>query len=150
MKPIQSNSVVFREVYVTDLTTAVSPTVADTSSAGIVGGTSTSSGMPGNVTICTSFRTAGRGRSARGRNYFIGLVESVVTGNAATTTLTTALVEAYEALLLSPEPGFTWVVLSRFAEGAPRVTALAQTVTSVVLVDSNVDSQRRRLEGRGT
>ena len=149
LKPLQSASLVFREVYVTDLTSSSAPTVADTSSAGITGTGSATPGLPGNVSACVSFRTNGRGRSARGRNYFVGITEGSVSGNEMSPTFKAALLDAYEALILAPEPGFDWIVLSRYSGGAPRAEGLVQTVTSVVIVDDYVDSQRRRLTGRG-
>jgi hypothetical protein len=39
--------------------------------------------------------------------------------------------------------------VSRYANGAPRTVGIATPVTSVVLVDQRVDSQRRRLVGIG-
>jgi hypothetical protein len=45
---------------------------------------------------------------------------------------------------------WVWVVASRITNGAPRVTGLSQPVTSWLVVDLAVDSQRRRLNGRGS
>jgi hypothetical protein len=45
--------------------------------------------------------------------------------------------------------GYNLVVLSRISEGVPRDLALAQTVTGILTTDLFIDSQRRRLTGRG-
>lgn len=147
----QSNQIEFREVYLTDLTTATAPTVTIGPFTGKVGGVGVDS-CPNNAAFCVSFRTAGRGRSARGRNYVAGLPESEVVRSRLVGAFRTQLVAAYEEIL-PPDalaPGYTWVVVSRFTAGAPRVTALVQPITAVSSVDDVVDSQRRRLPGRGT
>jgi hypothetical protein len=45
--------------------------------------------------------------------------------------------------------GYNLVVLSRISEGVPRDLALAQAVTGILTTDLFIDSQRRRLTGRG-
>lgn len=149
MKPLQSTSYVFQEVYVTDLTTAISPTVADTSSFGITGANGVSAGQPGNVAYCISFRTNNRGRSGRGRNYVTGLTELATVGNEIAPATKTALITAYEALLTTLPVGWQWVVVSRYLNGAPRAEGFVQTITAVVAADDYLDSQRRRLTARG-
>lgn len=149
MKPYQSASYVFQEVYVTDLTTAISPTYADTSSFGITGANNVSAGLPGNVAYCISFRTNNRGRSGRGRNYVTGLTELAATGNEIAPATKTALITGYEALLTTLPVGWQWVVVSRYLNGAPRPEGFVQTITAVVAADDYLDSQRRRLTARG-
>lgn len=144
-----SNQVALREVYVTNLTTVSSPTTTVLLNTGAVGSNS-SPGLPGNVSIVISFRTEQRGRSSRGRNYLFGLTESLVAGNqvdvGSLETFRTGYVSLIGAILPA---GWTWVVLSRYTNNAPRVTGLMIPITAVVVVDNNVDSQRRRLTGRG-
>jgi len=41
------------------------------------------------------------------------------------------------------------VVVSRYSNGVPRSVGIATPVTSAILVDSRVDTQRRRLVGVG-
>jgi len=106
--------------------------------------------LPGNAAITVSFRTPNRGRSFRWRNYVAGLPESQVTGNTVSLAVTTALQAAYTQLLSLPlDDPWEWVVVSRVADGAPRVTGVATAITSATVVDQFVDSQRRRLTGRG-
>lgn len=142
----------FREIYATDLSTATSS--ASTWPADNNPGTRNPSGgvLPNSNTLCISFRTNQRGRSARGRNYWAGLSKSDITNNTASMTLQQGIVGVYEALLTlvgDDTINWYWVVLSRFTNGAPRPQGLTNTITNVLIVDSTVDSQRRRLPGRG-
>jgi len=50
---------------------------------------------------------------------------------------------------VAPSVGAELVVVSRYANGAPRAAGVATTVTSVGLTDFRVDTQRRRLIGEG-
>jgi hypothetical protein len=140
-----------RELYVTDLTTQTSPTwtypVVPAASGDITVG-----GLPGNVTFCVSFRASGRGRSSRGRNYIAGLSEVDVVGNTFDATKADNLVQAYiDGILTNADITASWemVVVSTVENKAPRASALVQPVTSVLYTDLTVDSQRRRLTGRG-
>lgn len=145
IQTLQSDTLVLREIHVTDLTTAVSPTFTLAGDVNDFGGATLPS-MPNSVSFAISFRTAGRGRSSRGRNYFCGLTESQVAGNTVAPSVVAALQAAYAAFLATVDATvYTWVVVSRFADGLPRTTGLTQPVTSVVITDSTVDSQRRRL-----
>jgi hypothetical protein len=138
------------EVFSTDLTTATSPVVSTPVTPSLPGGL-TGDSAPNNCAFCVSFRTAGRGRSSRGRNYVPALDEGLIQQSILDTTYVSNLVTAYQALQGAGlfVAGAEWVVVSRFSGGAPRVTGLAQPVTAVIAVDAVVDSQRRRLPGRG-
>lgn len=107
---------------------------------------------PSNVTICVSLRSNASGRSARGRLYWMGLRQSDVTVNTLSSTRGAAIVAAVQAMkdqLVAA--GYAWTVVSYFANKVPRpggpVYFLVQTA---LLVDNTVDSQRRRLPGRGS
>jgi len=41
-------------------------------------------------------------------------------------------------------------VISRQNAGVPLSPAVARDITQVIVTDDNIDSQRRRLKGRGT
>lgn len=109
-----------------------------------------SAALPGNVTVAISFRTAFRGRSFRGRNYFVGLTEAQVTNDTVVDATVIALRGAYEALpgVIIPHAA-NHVVVSRFTAGAARPTALTTLVLNY-LVNNTIDSQRRRLATRGS
>lgn len=149
-QPITSDTMSLVEVFVTDLTTDTSFTVSDTAGLPLTGA-STTEALPANVAHCVSFRTAQRGRSARGRNYVAGMTEADTNGSLISSTIVADHVTAYTILLGAGAfvPGLEWVVVSRFHNGAPRVAGLAIPITNVLSVDAVVDSQRRRLPGRG-
>jgi len=150
LQALQSDEVFLSEIYITDLTTASSPTFTRPGSPGD-NGARMSPSLPNNVSLAVYFRTAGRGRSSRGRNYVVGLTEDQVVNSEVLDTEAGAYITAYDVLLTAAFPNTgSWVVLSRYLDNAPRVSALAQTILSTGVADLTVDSQRRRLPGRGT
>jgi len=138
------------EVYITDLTTQTSFTVSYTTGLPLAG-TAVGDGLPYNCAHCVSLRTANRGRSGRGRNYILGLLETDTNGSTISAGRQSADVAAYNLLVGAGTfvAGLQLVVCSRFHANAPRATALLQPVTNVLSVDNIVDSQRQRLPGRG-
>lgn len=143
-----SNNITYHETNVVDLTTATSPTGYSLAEQGSTGNVA-SPALPGNVCICASFRSTQRGRSARGRNYLAGLPESLVTGNVVDTALLANITSGYDIILTTPFAGWTWVIVSRYNAGVPRVAGTTFDVVSAGFVDDVIDSQRRRLTGRG-
>lgn len=139
-----------REVYLTNLTTATSPTYSYTVT-GDPGGPAVGEPTPGSVALCVSFRTSARGRSSRGRNYICGLTEAQVNGNFILQTVVDDIVDAYNTLVggTGPDNLWFWVVVSRFSGGEPRAIGEFRQITNAVAVNNAVDSQRRRLAGRG-
>lgn len=147
-KPLHASNVVLREIFITDLTTQTSPTyLLSLNDAG--------TGLPGmasSITLTTTFVSAGRGRSSRGRNYWIGIPQASVTGNTIDAIYAGAVLSYYNSVyneLGEAGVGFRHVLVSRRADNAWRPTALVIPVTGYRQVDNNVDSQRRRLTGRG-
>lgn len=114
---------------------------------------------PSNVAACVSLRTASSGRSFRGRNYIAGLPDGATVGNTLSSTFTTGVLDFYDTLRASvADLGWEMVVVSRFSgftivDGkkvpTPREEGIATPITGVIFTDSTVDSQRRRLPGRG-
>lgn len=150
LQPQQAGDVSILEIYGTDLTSSTAPTYTNLEKEGMTGGNTATGMLPGNATLCVSFRTVGRGRSSRGRNYFVGLPEGAVTQNTVGAGTVSAIEDAYNALITFVTPPWQWIVLSRYVDGAPRVEGLIQPVVAALCVDPYVDSQRRRLTGRGT
>lgn len=108
--------------------------------------------MPGNVTLSIKFGSTRTGRSYRGRMYFIGLVENATTGNVVETSYRDDIVANTQSLFTEVQdgmPGVQHVIVSYCNNGAWRTTA-AVTPVATYSADVNVDSQRRRLNGRGT
>jgi hypothetical protein len=122
--------------------------------------TGTAKSFPGNVTMAVSFRTAAAGRSGRGRNYVPGLVDLRDGNSLLDDVYAGEVVDAWAGLrTLGSEDGWSQVVVSRFSgftivDGkkvpTPRVAGVTHVVTSTILTDRTLDSQRRRLPGRGS
>lgn len=107
--------------------------------------------LPFNCTACVSWRTGLTGRSTRGRTYHVGLHESAAAGGFLTSPAQVSLQAAYSALipwLPDNNPDLKLVVLSRVQNGVPLAEALAYEILTAT-VDQALDSQRRRLPGRG-
>lgn len=112
---------------------------------------STGSNAPTNATYCIKLSTGLSGRSARGRWYFIGLnMGDVVTSVDISAALRINLVNAINTLRTNlTTGGHTMCVTSYRHDGAWRATAVNYDITTAVGVDLHIDSQRRRLAGRG-
>lgn len=148
--PLVSVDLTLNEIYTTDLTTQTGPTDTLAYTTPIPGEIAFES-LPNNVSLAVSFRTAARGRSARGRNYMAGLTDDQVLHNTVEADVATSFANAYNNIPTRLEGlGYTWVVFSRFSGGLPRVAGLVRPVTTAIVVDRTVDSQRRRLPGRGS
>lgn len=105
--------------------------------------------LPSGTTVAISWRTGFSGRSFRGRTFHVGLVEAQVDGNSLVENVRITLGLAYTQLIADLElAGLFLVVASRYANNAPRTTGIA-TIINTVLIDPAIDSQRRRLSGRG-
>lgn len=143
------STVQLQNVKVTDLTTQTGPTVTVPVTSGNVG-TRAGAQMPNNVAWCFTKRTAQRGRSFRGRLYHFGMSEADVTGNVFSATEGNSLLSAYGGLLGVTNTDGTWTmaVVSRYSGNQPRITGIATPVIALT-TDGVVDSQRRRLPGRG-
>ncbi len=135
------------EWYVTDLSSATAPTYTIPESPPLAGVGAAGPGMPGSVALCVSFRTNGRGRSARGRNYVAGMQEPTVAANLVDAGVVNGIVASYQTMLPGGTlpAGWTWVVVSRYSGGVERSFALVSEITAVLVVDRVVDSQRGRL-----
>jgi hypothetical protein len=105
-------------------------------------GTRGGNDLPGSVALVASWRTALSGRSYRGRTYLGPLAESDVSGDTAAASLTSA-VAAFIATIIGYHPlgALLFSVASRHLHGINQIFA--------GIVDAIVDSQRRRLTGRG-
>ncbi len=113
-------------------------------------GDATSPVLPSNVTVAVKLTTGLVGRSSRGRIYHVGLKEENVIGDMIDSPFAVALQGFYEELLtVKIDPlDVGWVVLSRWTGLLPRLFAVGTKIIGVS-VDQTVDSQRRRLAGRG-
>lgn len=113
----------------------------------VTANTGTASGAAGaaNAAAVASFRTGRTGRSYRGRMYFGALPQSAFT---SAQTLDTSFVAGFSDALASfitvlETAGKALVVASFVADKVARAIAVITDVTAVI-IDSKVDSQRRR------
>jgi hypothetical protein len=107
--------------------------------------------LPLNVAFCVKLATGLAGRSYRGRWYW-GHLGAAVLSDAGH--MAAASVTGYVGLLTTlianlASAGYTMCVVSYRTGGAWRTTAVATPIITAVAVDNSLDSQRRRLPGRG-
>lgn len=134
-----------------DLTTA-SGAFHSEPCVGACQGTALDVALPNNVTAAVKWTTGLAGRSQRGRTYHIGLTEAAVVGDNLIESARATLQTAYNELIATINAlGGTYdlVVVSRVTNGLPRPVGQTTPITSAQL-DNSVDSQRRRLIGRGS
>lgn len=144
-----TNSVQLVMVVLRALDSETSPSIEYTTGLPLSGSAISSAALPNHVTVAVRWGTGLRGRSYRGRTYHIGLTEADVAGNTLDATTTSQLITAYAALrdgISSLDAEL--VVVSRQHNNVPLTTGVATEIVSVS-IDRTVDSQRRRLPGRG-
>jgi len=132
----------------TDLTSEFAPGIEYATGLPITG-TSGGAALPNVVTVAVKWVTALRGRSYRGRTYHIGLLETHVLDNQVTTAALT-LLNAYYLQIWGGVPiaGANLVVASRIQGGVERTEGLMTEIIGFQ-IDRGIDTQRRRLPGRG-
>ena len=119
----------------------------------VAGGLTSSGNLPGNVCLAIKKNTGGLGRSHRGRTYWpITDIAALATGD----TVQSAYAAAVQGALLSFQAdvegivvGSAFGIVSYFLNKVLRTNGLFQRVTEWSLTDMVIDSQRRRLPGRG-
>lgn len=137
------------KVMATDLTTQTSLGVEEPATSPSTGTAVGSVTMPNNVTVAVKWLTGLRGRSFRGRTYHVGIRAIQTSGQEITTSMQTLLASNYTTLWTSLNAtGDVMGVVSRFHDKAPRVTGVFTPITGLS-IDLTLDSQRRRLPGRG-
>lgn len=137
------------KIIVKDLSAQNAPGIEYTAGLPLPGQEGTYHSLPMNATCAVKVLTGMRGRSYRGRIYHIGLCQEQVIGDKLSAPVMTNLTNAYASLLTAiTSVDAAWVVVSRWSGGLPRATGITTQVTAVQ-IDQVVDSQRRRLMGRG-
>ena len=148
-KALAHDGVSLTKIVLKDMGSQTGPAIEYSVGLPSAGAYATGDNMPLNVTAAISFGTALRGRSYRGRVYQIGLTSSMVVNNQLNSTYRAALIAGYAALVAAVAiASQSMVVVSKFSNKAPRAIGVHTSITSVN-VDVNLDSQRRRLTGRG-
>jgi len=150
IQPQQSTDAILNKIRLTDLTTQFAAAVEYVDGlpmAGTIG-----NGVEnGAQTVATKLITPGRGRSRRGRIFNVGMPDNTVTNNRITDTYAQDLTDAWNnfrnEVLTGPEEAIQVVV--SLCQGK----AWLETGEAYAVVDCStdvwVDSQRRRLHGRG-
>jgi len=150
VRPLVKADVILQRIKVTNLTSATGFVIDFATGLPLAGTYAPASTLPNNVTVALKWGTASRGRSFRGRTYFIGMPNDKVSTNAVIPAYIVSLAAAYNQLIgldTGAEDGI-FSVVSRFSNNAPRTTAVVTPITGLS-INSEVDSQRRRLAGRG-
>lgn len=146
MLPQLSESYVMTSVVATDLTVQGSWQYPSLVNVGEPGLQTATPGVPGNVNLCLTLRTAQIGRSFRGRVYIPGAIEGNVVGNYFNSTwcdnVNTALVNVGAA---GSSAGWSWVVLSRQFNGVVRTNGIGTVIVASEARDTRVDTLRLRL-----
>lgn len=149
LKPQCADNLVFREVVATDLSTGTGAQVTHSISPPQTG-TGGSGALPNSATLAVKWTTGLRGRSFRGRTYHLGLLDAQVASNTVIPATLASLITDYNGLInaINLVTERTMVVLSRFTGGVERPIAIGTPIIQAS-IDPTVDSQRRRLPGRG-
>jgi len=119
-----------------------------TDDTGSAQGALSASALPDNVTLAVKKASAFTGRSARGRLYWIGspLSKIATNENQYTVAGSDEIKDAVDAMRVGIiADAWKPVIVSRFNAGVKREFGETFDWISTVLVDINVDSQRRRL-----
>lgn len=137
----------------TDLTTQSGHQATNTP-ASPVPGTGGSTPISNGSAAVATWRTAGRGRSRRGRTYLPGLssawVANAITLDPTAISAVLADLASYTAALeAATSPTYNHVIVSKQENLVAQDPANTYEVTAVTM-DTFIDSQRRRLGGRGT
>lgn len=149
IKPIQSSGVTLDLVECTALDSSSGFQV--TQNVGTIGGVTGVAAAPTSVTLAIKFTTGLIGRSQRGRLYFIGTNNGQLTADQYNSSNAAGILSAYVTFFghVVATTGFLHVVVSYCNAKAWRAIAQRTPVTGYALTDINIDSQRRRLAGRG-
>lgn len=157
LEPNVPESLTLDRVLARDMTVEAGPSIEYTTGLPASGDQSVEA-LPNNVTVAIKWTTGLAGRSFRGRTYHLGLADAGVAANALTPTAHTLLTAAYNQLLndiVTEDPTWSLVVASFFHgvdvnhDPIPRASAVLTPILTAV-VDDIIDSQRRRLPGRGS
>lgn len=146
--PLLVSTVTGVEVVVTDWSTDAGPRVVSRDIAGIAGGDGTLP-APNNVSFKIAFSAGVRGAHAGGP-FVYGLPANKIDASTLDVTLANDLVNAWVLLgtdLLALD--YQLVVVQNCEDNAWLTIALVHPIAGITYTDLVVDSQRRRLPGRG-
>jgi hypothetical protein len=150
VKPLLATNISLVRIDLNDASDEHGFAITYTDGLPIQGTLSGSADAPNNVTVAVKQTTAGRGRAYRGRSFFPALVSAQYAQNTLTEAAANAIQAAWEELISLPMTAGSakLSVISKWIGGVARVVALVSNVVAI-FVDRTLDSQRRRLPGRG-
>lgn len=147
--PLLSSDLKLLNVVARDFTTESGIEVL--SSSGVVFG-GAGDAMPNNVAACVSLRTPFAGRHYRGRLYLGGIPRTAIVENDYTSAFTGTVLDALNTYFVgvgTVSANYTLSIVAREAAGVPIAGGLVTEVNQFIFSDNIVDSQQRRLPGRG-
>jgi len=150
IKPLMGSTLSLTSVVCTDLQAQNGASI--TRAGGLPSaGTQTGDVLPNNCALVMTKRTDNRGRSFRGRIYSPAIPEPQISGNSPSGAFVTQLVNGWSQFMAVTIAGpltAQLVVVSKYSNNNPRVIGITTPVVSITS-DGVMDSQRRRLPGRG-
>lgn len=148
LKPDLTSATVCRQIRATDMTAQGAPQHINTVNDA---GASASDEIGLNSALVVSGRTEKRGRSYRGRAYISGMnIDGMTNAVDVASGTASAFASIFGTLQTELDAiGFDTVIASRQHNGVVTNPAETNEVTAWI-VDTHLDSQRRRLAGRGT
>lgn len=146
MKPLVHTSTVFQRLRMRDISVA-NGIIADYATGLPLQGTATGQPASNNVSLSVKKNSGLAGKSNRGRIYQLGLTENQIVGNYVDSTYATALLAAWDdaRMFSGVSVDYQMVIVSKYANNAPRAIASISTVASVTLADTQVDTRRDRM-----
>ena len=116
------------------------------------GGTIGGGSFPSNVTFAIKLATGLAGRSYRGRIYMPSICGSCQSANQVTSAAQSVYLGSLQSLMANlhaHNANWNLCVASRYNNGAWRTVGVCTIATGWSIVNAGIDSQRRRLPGRG-
>lgn len=149
--PQMPNTTRLTAVVITDLTTTSGERQTEVFNPSVVG--SLGASLPNNVTISIEKVIAERYRGGHGRLYVPGLSSQVISGNELNADFGATLVTKLNDLktAVSAAGDNTWVLSTVRTDNTDPLAPVKTTrpILNFKLADRHLDSQRRRLTGRG-
>jgi hypothetical protein len=148
MKSNMHTSSSLESVKITSLTSKTAPVLIYNVGLPIAGQDSAGT-TPNNVSVAIKLSTQQRGRNSTGRLYQLAIPSQHIDHNNIKSDWQATIKTAYETLLSILETaGYAWQVVSYVTNKTLRGTGVANAVQAIS-IDPILDSQRRRLPGRG-
>lgn len=152
MRGLAHTGLTLRRVIGTDISVEGGDSVEWNEGLPVAGTGGSGAGLPNNCTLAVKWGTGHAGRGFRGRTFHMGLSSGQLSApNTVDSTVLNNIREGYDALRTALDNvvlNCEFSVVSRYYNGAIRMPALATPITGVS-IENILDSQRRRLPGRG-